>query len=329
MSTPLPIPKLLVVDDTSANLIAMRRLLRHVDAEIIEAENGEAALGACLDHDFALILLDINMPGMDGFEVASALQDEESTRNIPIIFLTAAYGDDVSRLKGYDAGAVDFITKPVEPAILLSKVKIFLELHQQRYQVEHTLEQLFQLNKELQETKNRLQHVAHHDVLTDLPNRMLFRDRLEQSLARANRDHGTFAVLYVDIDGFKPVNDQLGHAAGDAVLKQIAQRLQQRVRGSDTVARLGGDEFAVIANNIQDAAAALSLGEMLCTVLSEPYALDLPAGTKPPPVGASVGIALFPRHGDQADALLLAADHAMYQAKHGGKSHAVLAESPT
>lgn len=318
-------PKILVVDDTAANLIAMRRLLRAVEADLVEAENGEAALGACLNDEFALVLLDINMPGMDGFEVATLLQDEVSTRDMPIIFLTAAYGDDLSRLKGYHAGAVDFITKPVEPAILLSKVRVFLELHQRRLELQQALDSLAERNAELQAAQSALQHQAHHDSLTGLPNRALFRDRLDQALSLSARHQSSFAVLYIDIDGFKPVNDRLGHDAGDRVLKEIAERLRQIVRDSDTVARLGGDEFAVIANDVGHQQELLALGEKLCTRLGETYALDVPQSEAPLSLGASIGIAVYPAHGQHAEALLHAADAAMYQAKHGGKSRAVLA----
>jgi diguanylate cyclase (GGDEF)-like protein len=318
-------PKILVVDDTAANLIAMRRLLRAVEADLVEAENGEAALGACLNDEFALVLLDINMPGMDGFEVATLLQDEVSTRDMPIIFLTAAYGDDLSRLKGYHAGAVDFITKPVEPAILLSKVRVFLELHQRRLELQQALDSLAERNAELQAAQSALQHQAHHDSLTGLPNRALFRDRLDQALSLSARHQSSFAVLYIDIDGFKPVNDRLGHDAGDRVLKEIAERLRQIVRDSDTVARLGGDEFAVIANDVGHQQELLALGEKLCTRLSETYALDVPQSEAPLSLGASIGIAVYPAHGQHAEGLLHAADAAMYEAKHGGKSHAVLA----
>ncbi|WP_029890582.1 diguanylate cyclase domain-containing protein [Polycyclovorans algicola] len=327
--TSVPKPKILVVDDTTANLVAMRRLLRTIEADIVEANNGELALRACIDEEFALVLLDINMPGMDGFEVATLLQEEASTRDMPIIFLTAAYGDDVSRLKGYGAGAVDFITKPVEPAILLSKVRVFMELYQRRLELQVALDSLAERNVELQAAQQALQHQAHHDGLTGLPNRSLFRDRLDQALSMAARHQSSFAVLYVDIDGFKPVNDRLGHDAGDRVLKEIARRLSAQMRDSDTVARLGGDEFAIIANDVGQPDELLTLGRKLCARLSEDYGLAVPAGEPPLILGASIGIAVYPRHGLDAETLLHAADATMYEAKHGGKAHALMAASPT
>ena len=118
--------KILIVDDTYANLVAMRRLLAHCGAQIVEARSGNEALALCLDHEFALILLDVNMPDMDGFEVAALLGESEQLRDTPIIFVTAAYADDLNRLKGYRSGAVDYIAKPINDAILQSKVRVFL-----------------------------------------------------------------------------------------------------------------------------------------------------------------------------------------------------------
>ena len=153
----------------------------------------------------------------------------------------------------------------------------------------------------------------------------MFRDRLAQALSLGARHASSFAVLYIDIDGFKAVNDRLGHDAGDRVLKQIAERLGHMVRESDTVARLGGDEFAIIAHDVGSPQELLTLGEKLCARLSEDYGLEVPTGEAPLPLGASIGIAIYPAHGQHAEALLHAADAAMYEAKHGGKAHALLA----
>jgi signal transduction histidine kinase len=144
-------PKILIVDDIPANLVVLRKLLAKTAAEIISASSGNEALSLVLDHDFALILLDVQMPGMDGYEVAEWLQSEDKTRDVPIIFVTAAYKDDVHRISGYQAGAVDYIEKPIEPAILLSKVGVFLRLHQQRQLLAEALTQLKSLNETLEQ----------------------------------------------------------------------------------------------------------------------------------------------------------------------------------
>lgn len=334
--TNLPRPKLLVVDDTPANLLVMRRLLAKVDAELIEARDGTEALRACLDHEFALILLDVNMPEMDGFEAASLIAEEEKNRLTPIIFVTAAYGDDTHRLKGYHSGAVDYIAKPINDQILRSKVMVFVELWQAR-------QSLVQLSNELQERNQQLQHevaereraeaearyLAQHDALTGLPNRILFIDRLDTAITRAARHGEPTALLYIDIDGFKPVNDKHGHTAGDALLRQIGQRLCAGVRSSDTVSRLGGDEFAVVLEEISDLTEARQIAEQLRGTLATPFVLERDGTGITVNVGGSIGIALFPDHAAEREALISAADEAMYAAKKRGKNHCLSASDLT
>jgi diguanylate cyclase (GGDEF)-like protein len=336
MSTiPLPRPKILVVDDTPANLIAMRRLLAKVEVELIETRSGNEALAACLDHEFALVLLDVNMPEMDGFEVAELLAEESRTRDTPIIFVTAAYADDLNRLKGYSFGAVDYIAKPINDTILLSKIRVFLELYRSRTELKVTLQQLSERNDQLQRevserqrAEEKARHEATHDALTGLPNRLLFMDRLHNSIERARRRATHCALLYIDIDGFKPVNDSYGHTVGDSLLCAIAMRMSQTIRKIDSVARLGGDEFGVIIEEPVDDADAIISAERLNRALREPYMLDSPDGrgySFEVIVSASIGVAMFPEHAQTTDALIRVADDAMYRAKRGGKNLCILA----
>lgn len=329
-----PRPNILVVDDTPANLVAMRMLLKGMESNVIEARNGNEALAACLDHDFALILLDVNMPDMDGFEVAQFLAGEERTRNTPVIFVTAAYADDMNRLKGYSHGAVDYIAKPINDVILQSKVRIFLELYRSKQALHRNVQELSLLNQQLHDqigerirAEERARHEATHDPLTGVPNRVLFMDRLDHALERSRRHSRPCALLYIDIDGFKPVNDRHGHPAGDLLLKSIATRMMERLRKSDTFARLGGDEFALIMEEQVDVpAAAVRAGEELGEIIRQPY--ELSAGLTVE-IGASIGVACYPEHGagaaDEREALIVAADAAMYRAKKGGKNRTVLA----
>jgi diguanylate cyclase (GGDEF)-like protein len=323
-------PKILVVDDTPANLVAMRRLLARTDADIYEAASGNEALALCLDHQFALVLLDVNMPEMDGFEVAEFISESDHLSETPIIFVTAAYADDINRIKGYTAGAVDYIAKPINDVILQSKVKIFLELYRARALLQQALDELSSRNEQLtSEVAERtrmeqlVRHQATHDALTGLPNRVLFRERLETAITEGDTDGGSFALAYIDIDGFKGVNDGHGHAAGDALLKAIAGRLGGRTRGSDTVARLGGDEFAVLLNDATDAQAALARCQTLCDAIAEPYTLEVNGSGLAVKIGASIGVTLFVP-GDAYDRLVVAADAAMYEAKRSGKNRCVL-----
>ncbi len=335
MSAVLPRPKILVVDDTPANLLVMRRLLAKIDAELIEANGGNGALAASLDHEFALILLDVQMPDMDGFEVADFLSQEERTRDTPIIFVTANT-DDMNRIKGYGSGAVDYIVKPINDVILLSKVRVFLELYRGKQELRRLLAELDQRNRELQTEiaeRQRLEelarHQATHDPLTALPNRMLFLDRLANSIARAERRGTPCALFYIDLDDFKPVNDRYGHSAGDQLLKAVSQRMLETMRKVDTVARLGGDEFAAIMEEPADAADALLAAQRMADSVRKPYLLELRDHPAPVEVriGASIGIALFPQHAADLDALVCAADAVMYRAKKAGKNQCVVAGS--
>ena len=327
--------KILIVDDIPANLVAMRRLLAKVEVEVFEADSGNAALAACLDHTFALILLDVNMPVMDGFEVAQLLAESDDTRGTPIIFVTAAYADDARRLRGYNTGAVDYIEKPINEPILLSKVRVFLELFRSKALLNSALEDLSQQNVRLQveiaerqRAEARVLHSAMHDPLTGLPNRLLFRDRLDTSIARALRAGSSFAVAYLDIDGFKPVNDTHGHQVGDQLLVEIAKRLTGRLRGADTVARLGGDEFGLIMEGLTDPAIVLKVAQALISALRVPFVLRAEEGEIEVTIGASVGVAVFPETAESADALVNAADEAMYRVKRGGRNACAMASKP-
>lgn len=328
------LPKILVVDDVEANLVAMRRLLAHSGAQIIEARSGNEALARCLDHQFALILLDVNMPDMDGFEVAALLAESEHLRDTPIIFVTAAYADDMNRLKGYRSGAVDYIAKPINDVILQSKVRVFLELYAARAKLQQAMAELAERNRQLTEEvaereliEAMVRHQAGHDMLTGLPNRMLFHDRLHVAIQRAQRHHQRFALAFIDIDGFKGVNDEHGHAAGDALLQEIATRLSAQLRGNDTVARLGGDEFALILEDMGDPQLALQLGEKVCAALGEAYFLRVDGRSIEVHISASIGVAPYAadtRH-DADERLIQTADRAMYAAKRSGKNRCALA----
>ena len=330
------LPKILVVDDVRANLVSMRRLLSPVKAQIFEAHSGNEALALCLDHRFALILLDVQMPDMDGFEVASLLNNDPETCDIPIVFVTAAYHDDINRLKGYTFGAVDYIAKPINDAVLLSKVTVFLDLHISKLRLKGALEELEKRNRQLEveieerrRVEKQIRHMATHDALTGLGNRILFVDHLSRARARAQRDKTSFALLYIDIDGFKQVNDRFGHLMGDRLLCAIAERLRGSLRHEDYAVRLSGDEFAVIMVGLAAAEQALEQGERLCLLLRQPYAIDLDGGTPAFTIGASIGIALFPDHAREEAELIKLADAAMYQVKQQGKAGVRLCSTDT
>lgn len=329
-----PNPKILVVDDTRANLVAMRHLLADCGAELVEANSGNEALSLCLDQRFALILLDVNMPDMDGFEVAALLNEAEQLRETPVIFVTAAYADDLNRLKGYRSGAVDYIAKPINDVILRSKVRVFLELHNARAQLQQTLEELASRNQQLQaeiaerhRIEAQVRHQATHDMLTELPNRVLFHDRLRSAIVRATQQEARFALALIDIDGFKSVNDSYGHPAGDALLQAISARLRHHVRAIDTAARLGGDEFALIFEEIDDQDTVVERCQHICDALAEPYPLYGLQEKVVARISASVGIAVWNETFESDEALMQAADHALYRVKGNGKNGCAMAVS--
>jgi diguanylate cyclase (GGDEF)-like protein/PAS domain S-box-containing protein len=163
---------------------------------------------------------------------------------------------------------------------------------------------------------DRLARLALYDVLTDLPNRVLFADRLEQALVRASRSGTDVTVLFIDLDGFKPVNDSFGHDAGDLLLKAVAHRLLTCVRGTDTVSRHGGDEFIILLADVANADGAATCANKIKAVLTAPF----PMGSHEVHVTASIGIASFPEHATDAATLLRCADAAMYQAKAAGRN---------
>ena len=324
--TTADLPKILVVDDVRANLVGMRRLLAPVKAEIYEAHSGNEALALCLDHRFALILLDVQMPDMDGFEVASLLNNDPATCDIPIVFVTAAYHDDINRLKGYTFGAVDYIAKPINDAVLLSKVTVFLDLHISKLRLKGALEELEKRNRQLEieieerrRVEKQIRHMATHDALTGLGNRILFVEHLTRARAQAQRHGREFALLYIDIDGFKQVNDRHGHGVGDKLLCAIASRLRSNLRQEDFAVRLSGDEFAVIMVDLTEGDAAHAQGERLCEALREPYVDSYNDQSYTVSVGASIGIALYPRHTTDETELIRLADTAMYEVKQQGK----------
>ncbi len=169
---------------------------------------------------------------------------------------------------------------------------------------------------ERKRAEERLSHMAHHDALTGLPNRPLFDDRLRQALALARRDRQRLALLYLDLDDFKPINDRFGHAVGDRLLQEAARRISDCMRASDTVGRIGGDEFVVLLPRVDTAADAVRVAEKIRQAIQRPFALD----GQELGVSCSLGIALYPEHGEEERTLSHHADLAMYQAKESGRN---------
>lgn len=252
------ISKLLVVDDSPANLTAMRALLRSVDASVVTAESGLEALEAILEHDFDLILLDVQMPDMDGYETAALIRGNEDYGHIPIIFVSAAYRELQHQVRGYRLGAFDYVEKPVDKDLLISKVTVFLELGRARREQRRLIRELEREISERKRVQSELLRLSLTDSLTGLPNRRAFMDRAASEFKRTDRYGEPTAFAMIDIDHFKQVNDERGHGAGDEVLAAIAGLLRKRFRQSDALGRVGGEEFAVVftstaAEEVEDA----------------------------------------------------------------------------
>ena len=425
-------PKILLVDDRPENLFALEQTLKPLNAEMTRANSGEEALSHVLRNQFALILMDVQMPGMDGFEAVSLMRDYDETKNVPVIFVTAISKEQKFVQLGYDSGAVDYLFKPISPDILLSKVKVFLELEKQRLELKsairtnkimaaqnktvldcvsegilaiiaqggiewanptaadllkvsikdligrHLLSYFhfdaqeetpiwddfavakalkgktkhrntsfllrrnddsvfpveystasfkdesndgggvfsFQDITERNWTENELIRLAQEDSLTQLPNRSLFHEFLRCSLQERVRDKGNLALLLLDMDDFKRVNDTLGHDVGDKLLQSVSSRLQECLRTGDLVARLGGDEFGIILPLIRLSDDA---GRVAKKIL-ESFTLEHDLDGHIIKVGASIGIATFPECGNDTQELIKAADTAMYHAKGNGRN---------
>ena len=281
----------LVVDDDAGSLVALKAIVEPL-ADVVAVRSGREALHAIDEHDFAAVLLDVGMPGLDGFETARLIKERAAGRMLPIIFLTGRIGEEEVR-RAYAVGAVDYLLKPFEPEILQAKVSVFVDLA--RLRAETAL----------------LAHRSLHDHLTDLPNRSLFRDRLDLALARLEREPALVAVFFLDLDDFKAVNDRFGHAAGDGVLVEMAQRIRSSIRATDTAARFGGDEFLVLCDPLADAAAVDQLAGRVRHALAAPYAIE----GEQLCIGVSVGVATTTDPKAHPEELIRAADLAMSDLK--------------
>ena len=290
--------EVLAVDTSPAALADARATVEPLGVGLVEARSGEAGLRRLLHQpDVAAIVMNAELPGMSGLETAVAIRRRHKTRHVPIIIVSGQDPPGLSRA-AYAAGAADYLAKPYDPVALRSKLAAFAGLHT------------------LRASAGALSERALHDHRTGLPNRELFADRLEQALLRARRRTVPLAVLFVDLDGLRRINDEHGRNAGDAVLAEAGERLRKLVRVSDTVARHGGDEFTILAEDVSGAEAARELGERVADDLARPYAggVELSAG---------VGIAFTANPaGATPDGLIRRADHAMGRSKHPGAHRA-------
>ena len=331
---------ILLVDADAGRRHAYREALAALPVEVVDAPNGPKAIALCASNQYAVILIDLQLrvgDDMDGHELASMLRQNPLSASTPVIFTTGGRAEPEIRRTAYRMGAAGvLINAPSEPEILRHKVRGMVERYRER-EVQtrrlHALEQeLRQARDDLTRQKSEMETVRRQstgDLLTGLPNRMLFEDRITGALIRSRRHQARLGLIYLDLDRFKAVNDQYGKAVGDEVLAVVARRLVSTVRASDTVARLGGDEFAVVLEALDSVAGADHVGQKLLKTVTDPIPVKLADGTQVEiRVGASLGMALCPDHTDQRNDLLMLADMAMYAVKRDGGGFRIAAAPP-
>ena len=346
----------LIIDDTPVNLGVVVNALEDRGYRVIIAQEGEEGLERA---EFVLpdiILLDVMMPGIGGFETCRRLKANPLTRDIPVIFMTAL-ADMHSKIVGFSVGGADYITKPfqIEEASarinthyslfaaqkrlaaqnvqLQREVSVRQEAEQALQEANDALEsrvaertaELVAANQNLKQqiaerqlAEGQISFMAHHDALTGLPNRALLEDRLNQAIAQARRHPNELVgLLYIDLDYFKVINDSLGHLIGDQLLKETGVRLERSVRESDSVARFGGDEYVVCLAALAESGHAAEAASKILECMNLPFDID----GHELHVSASVGISLYPFDGRDVTTLIREAGTAMYHAKDKGRGN--------
>ncbi len=292
--------KILIVDDQKVNVLLLEQVLGGAGYVSVESTTNTGEV--CQLHRanrYDLILLDLVMPGMDGFQVMEGLKEAEAGGYLPVLAVTA---EPAHKLRALQCGAKDFISKPFDLAEVLMRVHNMLEVRL--------------LHEAARTHAKTLESLALQDPLTGLANRRLFAERISMALDHARRNQSALAVVYLDLDGFKQVNNTLGHAAGDSLLKMVAGRLVATVREEDTVARLGGDEFIIGLWHLSSAVDAATVASKVNEVVSQPYDI----GGRTVSITVSAGIGIYPVHGEDADTLMRNADRALYETKRAGKN---------
>ncbi|MCB1679293.1 MAG: EAL domain-containing protein [Halioglobus sp.] len=313
--------KILVCDDDQNVRLLTRQCLEAEDMTVVEAADGIEAIDVFTRERPDLVFLDVGMPGMTGLEVCQRIRQMPQGESIPIMIVTGS--DDRNSIdQGFEAGATQYKTKPVNWSLLGRDVQYMLRASN--------------AFNALKRQEDRLRYLAYYDPLTSLPNRRSFNEQLNRILKRSQRHNSNAALLFIDLDHFKRINDSIGHARGDRLLVEIAKRLTMELREDDAInyfsdsstialddygvgteiARLGGDEFTVVLSDVANITHIEVVARRLLNTLSEPIALQ----SHNPVVTPSIGIALYPQDGEDPDTLVRNADTAMYAAKAEGRA---------
>ncbi len=281
--------RILIVDDDRGMRVALRQVLEEDGYRIEEAANGVQALALCERQMPDLFLMDAVMPEMDGFSTCKQIRQKPTGHLAPVLIITAL-DDEHSIERAFSVGATDYIPKPVHFAVLRQRVARLLQAST---------------------AERRVRKLAYQDALTGLPNRALFTERLAELVARPRSESDMVAILFLDLDRFKLVNDTLGHDTGDLLLKAVAERLLGCMRAGDLVSRLGGDEFTIILDKIKSVDVVANVAKKICNVISEPFVFM----GQEMYVSSSIGISLYPSDGNTIGVLMKRADTAMFRAK--------------
>lgn len=330
--------RILIVDDIADNRAILLRRFQREGFEVAEADNGFKALELIDAQEFDLVLLDVMMPGIDGVETLKHIRRQKTASALPVIMVTAkTESEDI--VESLKLGANDYVTKPVDFAVALARANTQIGRRRAELKAIAASESLSKANDRLEqnvadrtalllglyqklkaemavreEADARSLYLAYHDSLTGLGNRLLFKDQLERALKDPSETPRPVAVLFVDLDGFKGVNDTLGHSIGDQLLKSIANRIRDILPDNSRLARFGGDEFAILQTSANQPSASIQLAQEVLSVVSSPSFVEGCDVT----VSASVGIAVENADGMSADNFLKSADIAMYGAKSKG-----------
>ncbi|MEH6590776.1 MAG: EAL domain-containing protein [Halioglobus sp.] len=313
--------KILVSDDDQNVRLLTRQCLEAENMIVVEASNGPETLDVFVRERPDLVFLDVEMPGMTGLEVCKRIRQMPQGESIPIMIVTGS-DDRQSIDQGFEAGATQYKTKPVNWSLLGRDVQYMLRASN--------------AFNALKRQEDRLRYLAYYDPLTSLPNRRSFTEQLSRIIKRSQRRRSNAALMFIDLDHFKRINDSIGHGRGDRLLVEIAKRLTVELREDDAInylgtgenedddeghgeteiARLGGDEFTVVLSDIPDIAHVEVVARRILEALSQP----IPLQSHNPVVTPSIGIALYPQDGTDPDTLVRNADTAMYVAKSEGRA---------
>lgn len=314
--------EILIVDDTVENLRLLSNMLSIQGYSVRKATGGEMAIQSVESLPPDLILLDILMPDLNGYEVCTQIKRNPQTANIPIIFLSAL-DDPLDKVKAFEVGGIDYLTKPFQLEEVLARVHNQLSLKDAQDKVlalnAKLQEWLADQNQKLHMANSRLLETSSADGLTGIPNRASLLTRLEQSLFLAKMaDAYTFALLYLDCDRFRTINQSFGYPAGDELLQELVKRLQAIIQPNDMLARIGGDQFAILINQPSDPGQLSQCAENILANLKQPFPIQQQDIVLSVSIGTQFGDAHFKASGE----IFGNAETAMYRSKEmgGGQS---------